>query len=471
MNAPFTSLILILAGVAAPVFAQERAAPRPMARLAQLNDDLQALVARVSPSVVQITATGYAGVTPESATTSGLLVQQRAGGSGVILDAAGYIVTNAHVVGAARRVRVMLPPSPPPGAQSIVRPPGRLLDATIVGIDAETDLAVLKVEAQGLPVLPLANSDELRQGHVVFAFGSPLGLDNTVTMGIVSAVGRQREHDDSMVYVQTDAPINPGSSGGPLVDAAGQVVGINTFILSQSGGNQGLGFAAPSNIVRAVYEQIKASGRVRRGTLGVVAQTITPIMAAGLRLGHTSGVILSDVAPDGPAAAAGLQAGDVITALDGKRMENARQFEVNLYRGRAGDVVAIEYDRGGQRARTSAAVRERPDDPARFSDLVDPDQNLVPRLGILGVDLDQAVAARLPMLRAKGAVLVAARAGDAPGADAGLQPGDLIVSLNGQPTAGVATLRTLLAKMPAGAACVLHVQRGIALVYVPLILD
>jgi serine protease Do len=365
----------------------------------------------------------------------------------------------------------MLPPAAPPGGQSIVRPPGRALDATIIGIDAETDLAVLKVEAQGLPVLPLANSDELRQGHVVFAFGSPLGLDNTVTMGIVSAVGRQRERDDSMVYVQTDAPINPGSSGGPLVDATGQVVGINTFILSQSGGNQGLGFAAPSNIVRTVYDQIKASGRVRRGTLGVVAQTITPMMAAGLRLGHTSGVILSDVSPGGPAAAAGLQPGDVILALDGKRMENARQFDVNLYRGRAGDVVTIEYDRSGQRARTSAAVRERPDDPARFSDLVNPEQNLVPRLGILGVDIDPAVAARLPMLRSTGGVLVAARAADAPGSDDGLQPGDLMISLNGQPTPTVAALRTLLAKMPAGAVCVLHLQRGPALLFVTLVLD
>jgi serine protease Do len=472
MNARAVLLaVLVLCGAAPSALAQERAAARALPRLAQLNEDLQALVARVAPSVVQITATGYAGVMPESATTSGLLAQQRAGGSGVILDASGYLVTNAHVVLGARRVRVVLPPAPAQGDTSIVRPQGRSYDATIVGIDQETDLAVLKVDAQNLPTLPFANSDELRQGHVVFAFGSPLGLDNSVTMGVVSAVGRQREADDSMVYVQTDAPINPGSSGGPLVDTSGRVVGINTFILSQSGGNQGLGFAAPSNIVRTVYEQIKATGRVRRGTLGVVAQSITPTMAAGLGLNHATGVILSDVAPGGPAAAAGLQAGDIILTLDGKRMENARQFEVNLYRGRAGDVVAIEYERKGQPARTSAAVRERPDDPARFADLVNPERNLVPRLGILGVDIDQAVAARLPLLRTKNGVLVAARAGDAPGANAGLQPADLIVSMNGQPTPTVSELRTLLAKLPSGAPCVLHVQRGIALVFVVLVLE
>jgi serine protease Do len=462
---------LLLCGVPPLAVAQEPAPARPLPRLAQLNEDLQALVARVAPSVVQISAVGYAGLTRESVTSGNLLAQQRAGGSGVIVDAAGYIVTNAHVVLGARRMRVVLPAAPAAGDQSIVRPPGRSLDATLVGLDTETDLAVLKVDATNLPALPLGDSDELRQGHVVFAFGSPLGLDNSVTMGVVSAVGRQRETDDSMVYVQTDAPINPGSSGGPLVDAGGRVVGINTFILSQSGGNQGLGFAAPSNIVRAVYEQIKATGRVRRGTLGVTAQTITPTLAAGLGLTRHGGVILSDVVPGGPGASAGLRPGDIILALDGKRMENARQFDVNLYRGRAGDVVTIAYERDGQPARTSAAVRERPDDPSRFADLVNPDQNLVQRLGILGVDVDQTVAARLPMLRIKGGVLVAARAADAPGDGAGLLPGDLIASVNGQPAVTVAALRTALARLPAGAPCVLHVQRGATMVYVSLLLD
>jgi serine protease Do len=467
------SLVIVLSTfcVATTVEAQERPGAKPLSRLSQLNSDLEALAARVAPSVVQIVAIGYATISAESATTGNLLAQQRAGGSGVILDPSGYIVTNAHVVLGARRARVVLPPAAPADAHSIVRPQGRSLEATLVGIDTETDLAVLKVEAQGLPALPIGDSDELRQGHVVVAFGSPLGLDNSVTLGVVSAVGRQRGPEDPMVYVQTDAPINPGSSGGPLVDTAGRLVGINTFIISQSGGYQGVGFAAPSNIVRTVFEQLKATGRVRRGTLGVLAQTITPAMASGLGLARTTGVILGDVAPRSPGAVAGLEVGDIVLALDGKPMENARQFEVNLYRRRVGDVVAIEYERGGQVSKTSAAVRERPDDPARFADLVNPEQNLVPRLGILGVEITRELAAGLPLARVPGGILVAARAIDAAAAEGGLRPGDLVASVNGVRTTTMADLRAALAKIPAGGACVLHVQREASLLYIVLALD
>ena len=200
-----------------------------------------------------------------------------------------------------------------------------------------------------LPPLPLGDSDTLRAGQLVFAFGSPLGLDNTVTMGVVSAVGRQLEPDDPMVYVQTDAPINPGSSGGPLVNAAGQVVGINTMILSQGGGNEGLGFAAPSNIVRAVYDQLRANGRVHRGSIGAVVQSITPVMARALDLPQDSGAIVADVDLDGPAGVAGLRVGDIVVALDGKPIENGRQLDVNLYRRAAGDVAQLDVLRAGQR--------------------------------------------------------------------------------------------------------------------------
>jgi serine protease Do len=455
----------------ATALAQTRAQAQTPTRLEQLNDDLRGLVSRVSPSVVQILATSYAGLSTEGVATGAVLAQQRAGGSGVILDPDGFIVTNAHVVAAARSVRVVLTPPPASSDRSIVRPPGRALEATIVGVDEETDLAVLKVDARGLPALQLGDSDDLRQGHVVFAFGSPLGLDNSVTMGIVSAVGRQRVADDPMVYLQTDAPINPGSSGGPLVDTAARVVGINTFILSQSGGNQGLGFAAPSNIVRNVFDQLKTTGHVRRGTLGVIAQTITSPMAAGLGLKREGGVILADVAPGGPGAVAGLLPGDIIASLDGKPMENARQFEVNLYRRRVGDVATIEYERGGEVKRTSAAVRERPNDPERFATLAHPDRNLVPRLGILGIEIDRSLAARLPQLRVKGGVLVAARAANAAAAEGGLLPGDLIAAVNNAPVASLSELRALLDKVAAGGPCVLHVQRGEILTYVVLTLD
>ena len=196
----------------------------------------------------------------------------------MIVDADGYIVTNAHVVTGAQRLRVDIPL--PVTGGSILAARSRTVDAAIVGIDLETDLAVIKVEERNLAALPFGDSDELRVGQLVLAFGSPLGLDNSVSLGVVSAIARQLEPESPMVYVQTDASINPGSSGGPLVDLRGRIVGINTLILSQAGGFEGLGFSAPSNIVRTVYEQIRRFGRVRRGDIGVRAQTVTPIARA-----------------------------------------------------------------------------------------------------------------------------------------------------------------------------------------------
>lgn len=473
--------MLVVLGLAAPVLAPAAAAQQPAptspprtttaARgLAQLSDDFGTLVSAVSPSVVQIVAIGYGGITPDGESTGASIVRQRAaGGSGVILHADGYIVTNAHVVAYARRVRVTVPSPSVPG-HSIVRPTGRTWDATIVGIDRETDLAVLKIEEKGLPALPLGDSDRLRQGNLVLAFGSPLGLENSVTLGVVSAVGRQREPEDPMVYVQTDATINPGNSGGPLVDTAGHVVGINTHILSQSGGSEGIGFAVPANIVRTVFDQLRTTGRVRRGTLGLLTQTITPVIAQGLSLTRPRGVIISDVAPNGPGDRAGLKSGDVVITLDGRPMENARQFEVNIYRGRVGDIVTLEVLRGAETVKTTAAIVERPDDPARFAELVDTKQNLIGRLGILAIGVDPTVAARLPQMRAPSGVLIAGLLADAP-AGQGLQAGDIVIALNGAPVTSLADLRTRIDAIPAGGPCVLQVQRASILIYVALELE
>ncbi len=271
-----------------------------------------------------------------------------------------------------------------------------MLDARVVNVDRETDLAVLKVDKVGLPYLKLADSDMLDQGQLVFAFGDPMGLENSVTMGVVSSVARQFRPEDPMIYVQTDAPINPGSSGGPLVDAEGEVVGINTFILSQSGGHEGLGFAAPSNIVENVFLQIRNTGRVHRGVIGVYAQTVTPTLAEGMGLSRDWGVILGDVYPDGPAHRSGLQVGDLILMLNGKPMENGRQFDVNVYGEPIGQRVVLEVLRDTQRIRAEVRVVERPNDPERFADLVSPEHNLVPRMGILGIDVEGPVARMLP---------------------------------------------------------------------------
>ena len=202
------------------------------------------------------------------------------------------------------------------------------------------------MEERGLPALPFGDSDELRAGQMVLAFGSPLGLQNSVSLGIVSAVARQLEAESPMVYIQTDASINLGNSGGPLVDARGRLVGVNTLILSGAPSTAGPGFAAPSNIVRAVFDQIKRTGRVRRGEIGVRAQTVTPTLAAGLGLKRDQGAVLADVAPGGPGDRAGLSVGDLVLTLDGKPIENGRQLHVNLYRREVGDVVRLEVLRG-----------------------------------------------------------------------------------------------------------------------------
>ena len=430
------------------------AAPRTIT-LAEVSKSFESLAAQVGSSTVQVLATGLA-VDPDATAGDGVVERRRSSGSGVILDASGYVMTNYHVVQGARRVQVVLG-SRPQGA-SIVRPRGKTLDATVVGVDEETDLALLKVSGAAMSPLPLGDSDALRPGQLVFAFGSPLGLDNTVTMGVVSAVGRQLEADDPMVYIQTDAPINPGSSGGPLVDATGKVVGINTLILSQGGGNEGLGFAAPSNIVRSVYDQLKAHGRVRRGTIGALVQSITPVLAEALQLPQDTGAFVADVDADGPGARGGLRIGDIVVALDGKAIENGRQLDVNLYRRAAGEVARLDVLRGRETLKLSVEVDERGDDPMRFAALVTREQHLVTRLGVLAISLDDRLRQELGLAASDAGALVAARAGEE-AVEYGIQPGDLIVAVNRTRVTTLEDLRQAVTKLPPRAACALQVLR------------
>src|SRR6266851_2034565 len=252
--------------------------------LRKLNQSVDALIKKVSPSVVQILVTGYGPLEDgERGNTTAVIGRQRAIGSGFVIDPSGYIVTNAHVVKGAQRVQVVLPPANADGSlDAALSTRTILMPARIVGVSSEIDLALIKVDADKLPALPLATYRKLGQGEIVFAFGSPGGLRNTVTMGVVSAVARQTEPDSPMIYIQTDAPINPGNSGGPLVNVNGEVVGVNTFILSQSGGNEGLGFAIPSNVVNVAYRQLRKFGHLHRAEIGIGIQTITPSMAAAL---------------------------------------------------------------------------------------------------------------------------------------------------------------------------------------------
>ena len=453
--------------------ASARVAPSaPVTELATLSSALETLAQRVGPAVVQIFVSGYAPQEGRRAPNERLLPALRSRGSGVLVDPSGYVISNAHVVEGASRIRVELASAVGAAGdrQSILPARGQLIGAQVVGVDGETDLAVLKIDAAELPFLMLGDSDELRIGQVVMAFGSPLGLANSATLGVVSAVARQLQPDDPMIYVQTDASINPGNSGGPLVDTAGRVVGINTMILSQSGGNEGLGFAAPSNIVRTVYEQIREFGRVRRGELGVHAQTITSTLAEGLGLSRDWGVVLSDVMPGGPAARAGLLPGDVVVSLDGKPMENARQLQVNLYSRAVGETVRLAVLRGAAERTFFVAVIERADDPQRFRSMIHPDRNLVPALGILGLDLDRNVRAMLPPLRRRTGVVVAATTADAVLArDGALSPGDVIYAVNEHEIPNLAELRLVLGRLEAGDAVVVQVERAGTLHFVAFV--
>ncbi len=456
-------LVLVVAIALVSLLPGELAAQRSsdFRDLQDLSESFRALSQTVGPAVVQILATGYTPLQQGDAPGTGLLTRRQGIGSGVILDPNGYIITNLHVIEGAGRIRVRLPipvDEAQPG-ESILKPEGKVVGAQIVGVDRETDLAVLKVQESNLPALDLSDSDDVRTGQLVFAFGSPMGLDNSVTMGIVSAVARQLRPEDPMIYIQTDATINPGNSGGPLVNAEGKIVGINTLILSLSGGSEGIGFAAPSNIVRNVFQQIKLSGYVRRGEVGVNAQTITPTLAAGIGLDRDWGVVLGDVYPSSPAEQAGLQVGDIVLSVEGKLMENGRQFNVHLYGRPVGERVTMEILRDGERMSVPVPVYERSDDTNRFTFMVTPEDNLISRLGILALDLSPQAKALLPGLRSQSGVLVAARSPDAIYGRVALMPGDVIVSLNESPVTSLVQLQRSIEAVRIGQAVVLHVER------------
>jgi serine protease Do len=458
-------MLLALTGSGA---ASGQSAPRS-ADLGRLSLSLQSVVAKVGPAVVQVRVSGYGPVPGGATGSAALLGNQRSTGSGVVVSPDGFILTNAHVIQGGRRYVVVLPRPAVPGVpgRSALAPVSQEVSATVVGTDLETDIAILKVDQKNLPFARLGNSDSLTPGQVVLAFGSPFGLASSVTMGVVSAVGRQLRDEDRMIYIQTDTPINPGNSGGPLVSADGLVVGINTLIYSQSGGNEGIGFAAPGNIVRFVYDQIRATGRVRRGQIGVFAQTITPALAAALRLSREWGVILGDVYPDGPASRAGLRIGDVVLSVDGKPMENGRQFDVTLYQKPVGSTVTLELERALQRLSLPVQTVERQDRVDRLREMVTPEQNLIPRLGILGMDITPDLAKLIPDLRSPTGVVVAGVALDAQ-QPSGLFAGDVIYGVNGHPVRELTDLRSALSGTPQASSLVLQVGREGQLRYVTI---
>jgi serine protease Do len=423
----------------------------------------ESLVHRVSPAVVEVLVSGYGTEDEdEDDKTPSPFGRERSLGSGVIIDPDGYIVTNFHVVKGADRVRVILTPQVGEDSQAtaMLKSRGRILSAKIVGYSKTIDLAVLKVEATGLPTLPLGRYDHLHKGEVVLAFGSPEGLENSVTFGLVSSVLRQPDPDDPMVYIQTDAAINPGNSGGPLVDVDGNVVGIDTFIYTKSGGNEGIGFAIPSGIVRYAYEQIRKYGRVRRRSVGADLQTLTPDLAGGLGLTETPGVVVADVEEGGPASRAGLRIGDVIESIDGMPVDNVALFTLSLYLRTQGDKVNLQILRGSKELSLQIPVLEPTHDLSRLSDLSDPATDVIPRLGIIGATITNEIAEFVGPLRINSGVLVTATVANRLAVDSGLQEGDIIHSFNRAPIRNMDDLRNAFGKMKPGDPVALQVERG-----------
>ena len=439
--------------------------------LVQLNGALESLAARVSPAVVQILVTGYGPLREEDRSQTAYIVRQKAVGSGVIVDSSGYIMTNAHVVEGAQRIRVALPLPMGDSAGQVPIGKRRILEARLVGQHKETDLALLKIEEADLPTLPLVSAQRPHVGQLVFAIGSPEGLQNSVTMGVVSALARQPDATKPITYLQTDAPINPGNSGGPLVDMTGTVLGINTFILSEGGGSEGLGFAIPARVVDFVYHSLRKYGHVHRVEIGAGAQEITPTLAEGLHIAQHWGVIVDDVKPDGPAAAAGLKIQDIILKADDRRIETLPSLSAALYLHRIDQVVKLEVLRGKDKMTLYVPAIEAHDHMDELLDAVNPENSLISRLGVLAVNLTDELRSRLGTLRIPSGVVVVGRAADLIMPDTGLQAADIIHQLNTTPIDSMDTLRKAVGALKTGDPVVLQVERDGGLLYVSFELE
>jgi serine protease Do len=433
----------------------------PAAVLQQLNSAIEQLTTRISPAVVQILVTSYGALDENNHSQTALITREHVIGSGVIVDPNGYIMTNAHVVEGAQRIHVALP-MPPVDFPDQIAPVGkqRIVEARLIGMHKETDLALIKIDQAGLPTLSLGSRRPVHQGQLVFALGSPEGLENSVTMGVVSSVARQADPNRPLVYIQTDAPINPGNSGGPLVDADGYVVGINTFIFTSAGGSEGLGFAIPARIVRFVYESLRKYGHVHRIEVKAGAQTITDNLAKGLGLAQNWGVVIDDVIPGGPAEAGGLKIGDIVVRADGRSIGTLPAFTAALYLHPLDESLKLEVRRGTERKTLFIAALEMKDSMDALPDLANPRENLVSRLGVLALDLTDELRSMLGSLRNPSGVVVVARVADFLSSSNDLQTGDVIHSVNQVPIDSLNSLRAALRQIKPHDSVVLQVERG-----------
>ena len=339
-------------------------------------------------------------------------------GSGVIVTKDGYLLTNNHVVDGADEVKVALQD-------------GRELEARVIGRDPKTDVAVLKIEGKDLSFVTMADSEKIEVGDLVLAVGNPFGIGQTVTMGMISATGRGNVGVDYEDFIQTDAAINPGNSGGALVDVDGRLIGINTAILSRSGGNQGIGFAIPANLARDIMEKLVQNGKVTRGYVGLMIQDVTQGLARQFKLKDTRGALVGDVVPKGPADKAGVKSGDVVMEFAGKPVRDSRQFRLNVARVAPGEQVALKVLRDGETKTVEVKIQELPGtEPTAKNDQGSQDEGTLDGVEVSNLDNDVRRRFNIPE-NVRGAVVTGVEPGTA-AAEAGLRAGDVILEINRQ---------------------------------------
>jgi len=370
-------------------------------------------------------------------------LKQKSLGSGFLVDPSGYILTNNHVVENASSIKVKLDD-------------GKTMDAKVVGTDPQTDLAVLKINGTGYPTLQLAKSDQVQVGDWVLAFGSPFGLQKTMTAGIISAKGRVIGAGPYDNFLQTDAAINPGNSGGPLVNLNGEVVGINTMIASDNGDFQGIGFAIPSTMADQVYSQIVKSGKVTRGWLGVTIQSMTPELAKSFGLGADAGVLVADVQANGPAAQAGLQSGDIIMEYNGRKLHGANDLSLAVADTNVGAPANLKVLRNGKELDLEVKVGERPADTEAALKPSSAEQR--GKLGITVEDITPETARQMRLSSQSGALVTEVRPGS-PADDGGLRPGDVVTEVNQTPVRRASDLVAATRSLKSGDTVRLKVMR------------
>jgi serine protease Do len=371
-------------------------------------------------------------------------LKQKSLGSGFLVDANGYILTNNHVVENASKIQVKLDD-------------GRVLDAKVIGNDPQTDIAVLKVNGSGFKTLRLANSDQVQVGDWVLAFGSPFGLQKTMTAGIVSAKGRVIGAGPYDNFLQTDAAINPGNSGGPLVNLNGEVVGINTMIASDNGSFQGIGFAIPSSMASHIYGELIKNGKVTRGWLGVTIQSMTPELAKSFHLNPEQGVLVADVESNSPAARAGVQSGDIILAYNDRELHSANDLSLAVAETKAGMPARLKVLRSGKEMSLEVKVGER---PATVAENFQSSGALEKgKLGVTVENITPEAARQMSLSSHVGALVTEVRPGS-PADEGGLRPGDVIKAINQTPVNNASDLVEATRSLKGGDTVRLKVERG-----------